>query len=54
MDESVLKELGYWLRKEFNTQWGGWAVYEWTITDIDDFAAKQVAKHGDWVLGSEE
>jgi hypothetical protein len=48
------KEIGYWLRKEFATEWGGHCVSEWTMTDIADYTAKKVAKYGEWVLDPSE
>jgi hypothetical protein len=46
-----MKELGYWIRKEFATDLGGHCVPTWTVVDADRYREHQIAKYGidSWV-----
>jgi hypothetical protein len=45
--ELDMKEIGYWLRYNFATEWGGHCVPEWTIVTIEEYIDKQVAVYGE-------
>lgn len=43
---SQYKEVGYWLRKNMATEWGGHGVPLWTMTDVMDYTQKMESKYG--------
>lgn len=46
-----MKELGYWVRKEFATNLGGHCVPTWTVVEPDTYEKYQIEKYGidSWV-----
>mgnify|MGYP003408157822 FL=1 len=48
------RELGYWIRKEMATEWGGHAVPEWTLVPLDRFIEVSTAKYDFDILGDED
>lgn len=41
------KELGYYIRKAFATEWGGHCVPTWTVVDVTRYKEYHIAKYGE-------